>query len=673
MAKRKPVKKKQNSVQTAFTRFMFIVAFFTVWIGVIGVRLVHLQVTQHSDLREKAVNQRRDEFKDRALRGTIFDRSERALAISLKAKSLFVDPTEIADIDVQPIAYRVAHTLNLKANEVFGELRRAKDNNRRFVWLARKLDEQSVNKINNLNLDVLHWKEEQTRSYPHGVLASHIIGFSNSEEVGQAGIELSQEKYLHGETVEVHQDKDRLGRVFDREETEERKPPKDIVLTIDYGIQYKTEQALARGVANANAKSGTAVVLNPKNGEILAMATVPTFDPNKYGEVLPDNLKNRAIQDYYTPGSTFKLVTYSSAIEAGLIKPEGTIDVSKGFIKVADREISDSHKSGVISYAEAFAVSSNVAAVTTGLRVGKQNFFETATKFGFGQTTGIELPAETGGILHPIQNWNPDSLASMSLGYEIGITTLQNASAFATIANGGIRIKPHIIKEIREADGNILPQNSPESVQVITPETATAMRKMLQKVVLAGTGVRAQLNGYTVIGKTGTAWKYDEKLKRINQEKYVSSFAGIAPMENSAVVIVVVLDEPKGEFRDGGHVAAPIFREIAEQILPELGVEADGTKPNTSAELITEDKGGHKVEKAEKVKKVDAPKTLNNDKKSEKSAKPTKTEVAENKPVKESKNSGETKDSKDSKDSKTLKEAKPKDEAKNKSSGKDKT
>ncbi len=673
MAKRKPVKKKQNSVQTAFTRFMFIVAFFTVWIGVIGVRLVHLQVTQHSDLREKAVNQRRDEFKDRALRGTIFDRSERALAISLKAKSLFVDPTEIADIDVQPIAYRVAHTLNLKPNEVFGELRKAKDNNRRFVWLARKLDEESVNKINNLNLDVLHWKEEQTRSYPHGVLASHIIGFSNSEEVGQAGIELSQEKYLHGETVEVHQDKDRLGRVFDREETEGRKPPKDVVLTIDYGIQYKTEQALARGVANANAKSGTAVVLNPKNGEILAMATVPTFDPNKYGEVLPDNLKNRAIQDYYTPGSTFKLVTYSSAIEAGLIKPEGTIDVSKGFIKVADREIADSHKSGVISYAEAFAVSSNVAAVTTGLRVGKQNFFETATKFGFGQTTGIELPAETGGILHPIQNWNPDSLASMSLGYEIGITTLQNASAFATIANGGIRIKPHIIKEIREADGNILPQNSPESVQVITPETATAMRKMLQKVVLAGTGVRAQLNGYTVIGKTGTAWKYDEKLKRINQEKYVSSFAGIAPMENSAVVIVVVLDEPKGEFRDGGHVAAPIFREIAEQILPELGVEADGTKPNTSAELITEDKGGHKVEKAEKVKKVDAPKTLNNDKKSEKSAKPTKTEVAENKPVKESKNSGETKDSKDSKDSKTLKEAKPKDEAKNKSSGKDKT
>jgi cell division protein FtsI (penicillin-binding protein 3) len=667
MAKRKPVKKKQNSVQTAFTRFMFIVAFFTIWIGVIGVRLVHLQVTQHVDLREKAVNQRRDEFKDRALRGTIFDRSERALAISLKAKSLFVDPTEIADIDVQPIAYRVARTLNLKPNEVFGELRKAKDNNRRFVWLARKLDEESVNKINNLNLDVLHWKEEQTRSYPHGTLASHIIGFSNSEEVGQAGIELSQEKYLRGETVEVHQDKDRLGRVFDREETEERKPPKDVILTIDYGIQYKTEQALAKGVANANAKSGTAVVLNPKNGEILAMATVPTFDPNKYGEASADTLKNKAIQDYYTPGSTFKLVTYSSAIEEGLIKPEGTIDVSKGFIKVADREIADSHKAGVISYADAFAISSNVAAVRTGLSVGKQNFFDTATKFGFGQPTNIELPAETGGILHPIQNWNPDSLASMSLGYEIGITTLQNASAFATIANGGVRIKPHIIKEIREADGKVLLQNTPESVQAVTPETAAAMRKMMQRVVLAGTGVKAQLNGYSVIGKTGTAWKYDDKLKRINQEKYVSSFAGIAPMENSAVVIVVVLDEPKGEFRDGGHVAAPVFREIAEQILPELGIEADGTRPNTSAELIAEDKGGHKIEKTDKIKKNDTEKPSNNNvEKSVKTTKSDKIEVA--------KKDVESKDSKKEKpDKKDSANSKPKEETKNKSSGKEKT
>jgi cell division protein FtsI (penicillin-binding protein 3) len=672
MAKRKPLKKKQNSVQTAFTRFMFVVAIFTVWIGVIGVRLVHLQVTQAEELRDKAVNQRRDEFKDRALRGTIFDRSERALAISLKAKSLFVDPIEIADIDVQPTAYRVAQALNLKPSEVFATIRKAKDNNRRFVWLARKLSEENVSKINNLGLDVLHWKEEQTRSYPHGTLASHLVGFTNSEEVGQAGIELAEEKYLRGETVEISQKKDRLGRVFERSEAEDRKPPKDIVLTIDYGIQYKTEQALAKGVANSNAKSGTAVVMNPKSGEILAMATVPTFDPNKYGEVSADAVKNRAIQDYYTPGSTFKLVTYSSAIEAGLIKPETTIDVSKGFIKVADREITDSHKSGVISYADAFAISSNVAAVRTGLLVGKQNFYDTAVKFGFGESTGIELPAETGGILHPIQNWNPDSLASMSLGYEIGITTLQNASAFATIANDGVRIKPHIIKQIREADGKIIPQNEPEKVQVVTPETARAMRNMMQRVVLAGTGVRAQINGYTVIGKTGTAWKYDDKLKKINQEKFVSSFAGIAPMENSAVVIVVVIDEPRGEARDGGHVAAPVFKEIAEQILPELGVQADSTKANTSIELIAEDQRKHKVEKADPVKKEGTEKSTN--RRTDESEKPKKSDkviVAKNDIDKDSKDPKKEKlnESKE----KDASNSKPKDEIKNKSSGKNKT
>jgi membrane peptidoglycan carboxypeptidase len=245
--------------------------------------------------------------------------------------------------------------------------------------------------------------------------------------------------------------------------------------------------------------------------------------------------------------------------------------------------------------------------------------------------------------------------------------------AFATIANGGVRIKPHIIKEIREADGKVLPQNSPESVQVITPETARAMRKMMQRVVLAGTGVRAQLNGYSVIGKTGTAWKYDDKLKRINQEKYVSSFAGIAPMENSAVVIVVVLDEPRGEFRDGGHVAAPVFREIAEQILPELGVDPDGTKPDTSVELIAEDKGKHKVEKTEKVSKTDSVKPTGDDKKSDKPEKISKKDVAKNEVEKDSKNSKDTNDSKDIKEPKEIKESKPKEQIKNKSSGKDKT
>jgi cell division protein FtsI/penicillin-binding protein 2 len=600
MAKRKIVKKK-NSAQTAFSRFLFIVAIFTIWIFGIGVRLVHLQVNQSDELRKKAVKQRSNTFHDRVLRGSILDRSERALAISLKVKSLFADPTKIADIE--QTSKKVAEVLAEKPSEILSLIRKAKNANRQFVWLARKLDEEKVKKIDELHIAGLGWQEEQKRSYPHGILASNVVGFANSEEVGQAGIELSQEKFLRGEVVKGIQKRTRDGRVFDREETEETVQPKDIVLTLDYSIQYKTEKALAKGVQNARAKSGTAVVLDPKTGEILAMASVPTFDPNKFGEVAAENLSNKAIQNFYTPGSTFKLITYGGSLEEGLIKPEGKIDCSKGFIEVAGRPIKDSHKIGTVSYAEALAVSSNVAAVRTGLSLGKEKFYDYAKKFGFGAVTGVELPAETGGILHPLDDWNPDSLASVSLGYEIGVTTLQTASAFATIANEGIRVKPHIVKQIKDSSGNIFDQTESEKVQVVSPAAARDMRKMLQKVVVSGTGVKAQVSGYSVAGKTGTAWKYDDKLKKINENKYVSSFVGFAPADNPSVVIVVVLDEPRGEYRDGGHVSAPIFREIAEQILPELGIKPDGIERVIPDEIIAEDNKKHTVERVESAAK----------------------------------------------------------------------
>lgn len=599
MAKRKIVRKK-NSTQTAFTRFLFIVALFTIWIGAISVRLVHLQVSQSDELRKKAITQRTNTFHDKVLRGSILDRAGRELAISLKVKSLFADPSKIIEVD--KTAHLVAQTLGEKPAEILAELRKAKTANRQFLWLARRLDDEMVKKIDDLNLVGLHWKEEQKRNYPHGILASNVIGFANSEDIGQAGIELSQEKLLRGEIVKGTQKRTRDGRVFEREEVEERQSPKDIFLTIDHSIQYKTEKALAKGVELANAKSGTAVVLNPQTGEILAMASVPTFDPNKFGEVSPENLANKAIQSFYTPGSTFKLITYGGSLEEGLISPEAKIDCSKGYIEVASHKFEDSHKIGVVTYADALAVSSNVAAVKTGLSLGKEKFYDYAKRFGFGTITGVELPAETGGILHPLQNWNSDSLASMSLGYEIGVTTLQTASAFATIANDGIRVKPHIIKEVKDSDGQISPKTEAEKTQAVSPEAARQMRKMLQRVVLNGTGVRAQVNSYAVAGKTGTAWKYDEKLKKINENKYVSSFGGFAPADNPSVVIVVVLDEPRGEYRDGGHVAAPVFREIAEQILPELGIKPDGSKREVPTEIIGEDTKKHVAEKSDSNK-----------------------------------------------------------------------
>ena len=582
-------------MQTVFTRFMLIVAFFILWIGGIGVRLVHLQINQHETLRGKALNQRRDQIKSKQLRGTIYDRNERPLAMSVKVKSLYADPREIENVETT--AKEVAAVLKVKPNEILKNLKEGKENGKRFVWLARKFDENAVDKINEAleNRELkkhdlprfagLYWRGEQKRSYPYQTLAAQIIGFSNADDVGSAGIEQSQEANLHGVVIKSWQDRDRHGRVYDESDAlEEREPPKDIVLTVSHSIQYKVEQALAEGVKNSNAKSGTAIVINPKNGEILAMANYPTFDPNRYTEFSAENYVNRAIHDNYSPGSIFKLITYSGAINENVIRADGTVHLTSNSIEVAGHRFSDHHSKKTMSYKEAMAVSSNVTAIKTGLGLGRERFFNYVQKFGFGKQTGIELPAEANGIVRPLSVWQGDSLASMSIGYEIGVSALQMATAFATIANNGVRVQPRIIKEIRYADGNVFSAAEPQKTQVVTAETARGLRGMLREVVVKGTGKRAQLNGYTSAGKTGTAWKFNAKTKRVDSSKYVSSFIGMAPAENPSIVIAVVMDEPQGGARDGGQVSAPVFREIAEQILPEMNIIPD---TNIQQETLT--------------------------------------------------------------------------------------
>ncbi len=663
MSKRAAKKTHKNPMQTAFTRFMLIVAFFVLWIGGIGVRLVHLQINQHDVLLGKALNQRRDTVKEKQLRGTIYDRSERALAMSVKVKSLYADPSEVEDVEAT--AKNLAKALKLKTTDILKPLKEAKDGGKRFVWLARKLDEVAVQKLNETleNREVkkgdlprvagLHWKEEQKRSYPYNSLAAQVVGFSNSDDIGNAGIEQSQEENLRGVVIKSWQDRDRLGRVYDEssDDENEREPPKDVVLTISHSIQYKVEQALEQGVKNAAAKSGMAIVMIPQTGEILAMANYPTFDPNKFNEAAPESFTNRAVHDIYSPGSVFKLITYGSAINEGVINPNGEVDCRQGFIEVAGHRFNDPHATKVMSYDEALAVSSNVAAIKTGLLAGKENFYNYAQKFGIGQPTGIELPAEAGGVLRSPKSWSGDSLASMSIGYEISVSALQMTTAYATIANDGIRVQPHIIKEIRQADGKIFSSTDAQKTQVVTADTARSLKKMLRQVVLTGTGKRAQLNGYTSAGKTGTAWKYDAKLKKINENKYVSSFIGMAPMDNPSVVIAVVMDEPQVGARDGGQVSAPVFREIAEQILPELNVAPDTnirqdalTASNVPSEI--EPNSAVKNEKVKSEKEVDktADKT---DKKSTDTEKPkelkeTKKETKPS-PVKSDKNGAKQK------------------------------
>ncbi|MBK9768461.1 MAG: penicillin-binding protein 2 [Chloracidobacterium sp.] len=599
MPRKSPRKKKVDARQVAYTRFMFIVIVFAFWMLGISARLVNLQVTQHEWLRDKAVVQRQDVKKSKLLRGTIYDRDERPLAMSIRVKSLYADPTEITDIDAT--AKILAKSLKLDAGQIAKQLNDGKAAKKRFVPILKKLDEETVQRINKTlvadkiqkadmpRFEGLHYSEDQTRSYPYGALASQVIGFSNSEDLGMAGIEQSQEDILHGAVIKKLQERDRLGRIYD-ETVFEREQPGDISLTIAASYQYKADQALENGVKAANAKSGMAVVLSVKTGEILAMSNYPTFDPNSIRDAVPASITNNSIQSVYTPGSAMKLVTYGSGLEKNLFKPDDQIDAGNGMIEIAKHKFTDSHHIGSVSYSQALAHSSNVCAIKTGLRVGKDDFYSMLQQMGFGARTGVELPAETAGIVRSPEKWNGDSLASMSIGYEIGVTALQMASAFATIANDGVRIQPRLIKEIRKPGQTPIAGNKAEGVRVVSVETARNLRTMLRQVVLTGTGRRAQLNGYTSAGKTGTAWKFDPVSKRVDSSKYISSFIGMAPADNPEIVIAVVIDEPKGGPRDGGQVAAPVFAKIAEQLLPEMNVKQDGNaiKDATVAQDIPE-------------------------------------------------------------------------------------
>ncbi len=601
MKRSKTARKKSTSRQLAFSRFMLIVAFFAVWMLGIAARLVHLQVTQHSWLKEKAEDQRQDVKKSKLLRGTIYDRDNRALAISVRVKTLYADPIEINDIN--GTAKAIGHLLKLDAAKLAKQFTESKAAGKHFVSILKQVDEETAQKINRSlddlddkkiikpdlpNFAGLHWAEDQMRTYPNGPLAAQVIGFSNSDDTGMAGIELSQDDILHGAVIRKLQERDRLGQIYG-ETVDEREPPGDISLTISTSIQYKTEQALENGVKATNAKAGMAVAIAVKTGEILAMANYPTFDPNTLKSAIPEYMSNRTIQSSYTPGSTFKLVTYASALEKKLFQPDDQIDAGNGTITVANHKFSDSHHIGTVSYSQALAHSSNVCAIKTGLRTGKEDFWATLQKMGFGVRTGVELPAEEKGIVRPLGSWNGDSLASMSIGYEIGVTALQMASAFATIANDGVKIQPHIIKEIRRADQAPTRTEQSEGTRIVSKDTASDLRTMLRQVVLSGTGRRAQLDGYSCAGKTGTAWKFDPKTKRVDRSKYVSSFIGMAPADDPEIVIAVVMDEPKLGGRDGGSSAAPVFKAIAEAVLPELNIAGDGSAvKDTTGEVIPE-------------------------------------------------------------------------------------
>ena len=549
------------------------------WVAAVLGRLVYLQVVKYRFFLNLASRQRGRVLDVDPRRGTIYDRNGTELAMSIDVDSVFAVPSEIPDQETT--SQILANVLGLDAQELLVHLRSQKN----FAWVKRKVDAETGERVRALNLRGIYFRKEPKRFYPKRDLAAQVIGYVGTDDEGLGGLELVYDDDLRGipgrEIIEVDARRKWFGRV-------ERQPDpgQNLVLTVDGTIQYIVEKELEQAMQDTGAAAGTVVVQNPHTGEILALANRPTFNPNVFNSVPKEALKNRAVIDVYEPGSVFKTVTYSAAIEQGVVKPEDMVDCQGGAITVFGMTIHDAHKMGVMTIAEAYAHSSDVAAIKTGMKLGDTHFDEFIRAYGFGKQTGIELPGESRGLKKPVTRWSKVSIASMSMGQEIGVTAVQVVSMVSTIANDGLYTPPRVVAG--ELPPNAGPKpvvfHPPQQHRVISTLTAVKMKKMMESVVLDGTARRAILDGYTVAGKTGTAQKVDPATGAYSKTKYVASFVGFAPVNNPAITIAVILDSAQG-LHQGGQVSAPVFRSIAQQVLEYMHVPHD-IEPKNQQRLI---------------------------------------------------------------------------------------
>jgi cell division protein FtsI (penicillin-binding protein 3) len=448
-------------------------------------------------------------------------------------------------------------------------------NHKTFCWVARKADDETIERIKSLRLQGIHFQKEPKRFYPARDLAAQVVGTVGMEDSGQSGIEHAFEDELRGRAGKMFISVDARRQWFSDVE-KQPEPGESLVLTIDKNIQYIAEKELEQAIHDTQAIAGTVIVENPHTGEILALANRPTFNPNLRKEITPASLTNRAVSYVYEPGSTFKLVTISAALEEKLTNPDEIFDCQMGSIVYNGMRIRDSKPHGLLPVWGVLAESSDVGAIKIALRLGEDRFYKYIRAYGFGQQTGIELPGETRGMTKPVSRWSKVSIAAISMGQEIGISPLQLAGLISTFANDGVWVAPRIVA------GKVEPQGTPQTVafhpaashRVISSFTAAEMRAMMQKVVLEGTGRKAILEGYTSAGKTGTAQKVDPATGAYSKTKYIGSFAGFAPLNNPQIVVAVILDSAVG-LHQGGQVSAPVFRRVAQQVLEYLHTPHD--------------------------------------------------------------------------------------------------
>jgi len=548
-------------------RYAWIAVIAALWMGAVLARLSYLQLYQYSDYHARARRQQQRIVETSPKRGSIYDRNLRELAMSIRVDSLFAVPSEITDPAM------VARLLSGVLGESEEAIQTRMKNSRSFSWVARKLPPEKVERIQALNLRGLYFQKESRRFYPKRELAAHVLGYVDVDEKGLGGIEYELDSQIRSKPGKLMILTDARHRWYDRNE-QSPLAGGSVVLSIDEKIQYIAEKELGRAVASTGAKAGTIVVQDPNTGELLAVANYPTFNPNAPGEKPADNRMDRAVAALYEPGSTFKLVTLSAALEEKITHPDEWIDCQMGAIYIAGHRIRDHKPFGVLNVAQIMEKSSDVGAIKLGLRLGAPKFYEYIRAFGFGQTTDVELPGESHGLLRSVDKWTPVSVGSISMGQEIGVTSVQLASAFSAIANGGLLYPPRVVRGLRQGD-TVTPTATTLPKRVVSPETAATMRRILESVILNGTGNFAHLEGYTAGGKTGTAQKIDPATGRYSLSNYIASFVGFAPINTPAVTVLVTLDSPAGGLYHGGDVAAPIFKRVAEQVLAYMDVPHD--------------------------------------------------------------------------------------------------
>jgi len=556
--------------------------FFLFWFVVICFRLVYLQIFRYGDFEQRAQHQQQRTIDVSSKRGIIYDRAGNELAMSVQVDSAFAVPSEIPDLP-QTIAL-VSRVTGGDARVILADCRAHKT----FCWIARKADADLIERLKALNLQGIHYQKESKRFYPKRELAAQVLGYVGTDDAGLSGIERQYNDSLQGEPGQMVISVDARKKWFGRIEKEPA-PGDNVTLTIDEKIQYIVERELEQAMKDTQAIAGTAIVMNPHTGEILALANRPTFNPNVRKEIRNESLKNRAVSDVYEPGSTFKLVTISAALEEKLTNPNEMFDCQMGSIVYNGMRIRDSRPHGLLSVTDVLAESSDVGAIKIALRLGEQRFYSYIRAYGFGQQTGIELPGETRGLTKPINRWSKVSIAAISMGQEIGISALQLAGLVSTFANDGVYVAPRIVAANTEPQTQVKlaafqPQNAH---RVVSPMTAAEMRQMMRTVVLHGTGVKAQLDGYTSAGKTGTAQKVDPTTGAYSRTKYVGSFAGFAPVNNPEVTVAVILDSAVG-LHQGGQVAAPVFKRITQQVLEYLHVPHDMELPANRQVLLAQ-------------------------------------------------------------------------------------